>query len=64
MYTVLHFKTDLFEVHHLCIKAAQGLDQVGGPAHVEDRCGTALLPFTDAVIEAQQVGKAFWVLEC
>lgn len=26
-------------------------------------CGAALLPFADAIIESQQVGKALWVLE-
>ena len=26
-------------------------------------CGATLLPFADAIIKSQQVGKAFWVLE-
>lgn len=51
-------KAELFWVSHLSFKAAQRLDQVGGPAHMKDWRGTALLPFTDAIIEAQQVGEA------
>lgn len=30
---------------------------------MEHRRGAALLPLTDAIIETQQVSKAFWVLE-
>lgn len=26
-------------------------------------CGATLLPFADAIIESQQVGKALWVLK-
>lgn len=48
---------------YLCVKTTEGLDQVGGPANMKDRGGATLLPLTDAVIETQQVGKAFWVLE-
>ena len=48
---------------HLRIKSAEGLHQEGGPAHVENRSGAALLPLTDPVVEAQQVCKAFRVLE-
>lgn len=48
---------------HRSFEATQGLDQVSRPAHMKHRCGAALLPFADAVIETKQVGKAFWVLQ-
>ena len=48
---------------YLSIEAAKGLDQVGGPAHVQDRGRAPLLPLADAIVETQQVSKAFWVLE-
>lgn len=51
-------------ISYLSIKAAQRLDQVCGPAYMKDWRGTALLPFADAIIETQQVGKTFWVLKC
>lgn len=60
----IDFWTVLVCLSHLSIKAAQGLNQVGGPAHMQDWCGTALFPFADTIIKAQQVGKAFWILEC
>lgn len=49
---------------HLGVEAAQRLDQVGGPAHVEDGGGAALLPLADAVVKAEQVGETFRVLKC
>lgn len=48
---------------HLSLEAAQGLHKEGGPAHVQHRRGAALLPFADAIVESQQVGKALRVLE-
>lgn len=48
---------------HLSLKTAQGLHKESGPAYMQHWCGTALLPFADAIIESQQVGKALWVLE-
>lgn len=47
---------------YLSIEAAERLNQEGGPAYVKHRCGTSLFPFTDPIIETQQVRKAFWVL--
>lgn len=60
----LRLEADLFRVSYLSIKAAQRLDQVCGPAYMKDWRGAALLPFADAIIETQQVGKTFWVLKC
>lgn len=64
----LLWNPDIIEIDggfsHLGIEAAQWLDQVGGPAHVKDGRGAALLPLADAVVEAEQVGKTFRVLKC
>lgn len=49
-------------LNYLSIEATEGLNQEGGPTYVKYRCGTALFPFTDSIIETQQVCKAYWVL--
>lgn len=55
-------ETEVLRKVYLCFKSTEGLNEVGGPAYMKNRCGTSLLPLTDSVIETQQVCKAFWVL--